>query len=489
MNLVKKAGQNIWKGIKNIGNGVGWFFHNVFARIALGKAAWSEATRITMETEAQKELKEEQTKINQEKEDEQEKTNQEIDKEEEIVELETEKNSVPFLAVQLSETKDLLNQKNHELVELYNKYKLEAPGIILTQNRKDVLRDLPKEEINSHYEKAIEKINEAPIKEKGKEEIKQKLLQSQIMLSKKRDLLEKVTPYESTEMNTLEKQITLKPSNELEIPNMELDKQENNLQKLNTEIEQLSEGLKENPDDFKIIDLKPKKENETLEEKKERLGIHVEYIQESKEPIVTSEDELNMMLKEYKPSLSEMKAGIILATTRAECTLNEIPMPNAICREPITLCKDFIPQKAMLDISQINKEKFMVGYEKKNIEVTKEGIIAGKYNDELKELGAFIWDKLSPEVEQDENARVSAGNLQAECNFAVSSGDTGKIAEKTSDIIIAAGNNVDLDDALTIETEIEEESEKQSLNDIIDNLNYDTPEEPAGEINISDIAI
>ena len=58
MNITKKIGNNVLKGLKNIGQKVEWFFHNVFARIALGKDAWNEAARINMETEAKKELKE-----------------------------------------------------------------------------------------------------------------------------------------------------------------------------------------------------------------------------------------------------------------------------------------------------------------------------------------------------------------------------------------------------------------------------------------------
>lgn len=58
MNIAKKIGNNVLKGLKNIGQKVEWFFHNVFARIALGKDAWNEAARINMETEAKKELKE-----------------------------------------------------------------------------------------------------------------------------------------------------------------------------------------------------------------------------------------------------------------------------------------------------------------------------------------------------------------------------------------------------------------------------------------------
>ena len=114
MNIAKKIGNNVLKGLKNIGQKVEWFFHNVFARIALGKDAWNEAARINMETEAKKELKE---------------FEQQHPKEEEIPEEQRE---------MLQEKTLEQEQKEPELSE--NERILHKLGI-LTDEKKDSVRD------------------------------------------------------------------------------------------------------------------------------------------------------------------------------------------------------------------------------------------------------------------------------------------------------------------------------------------------------------
>mgnify|MGYP000934887126 FL=1 len=264
----------------------------------------------------------------------------------------------------------------------------------------------------------------------------------------------------------------------------------NNFESLNTQIDELEKDLQENEESFQVVNLRPKKENETLEEKKARLGIDVISVQETEKPILTGEDELNEMLKQYKPSLQEMKTQLILAATRAESMLNEMPTIDAICKENISLCENIVQQNVALEISR-NDEKYNIGYAGKEISVTREGIMAGDYDNEIVEFGAFIWDKLSPEVEQDGSALADAGDLQALCNSAVASKDTNSISEKSNDINVLSGNNMDLDDMLTPETEVEDEIKREKLDDLLDNIDNSGPdvENPSNEIDVSDIAI
>ena len=149
-----------------------------------------------------------------------------------------------------------------------------------------------------------------------------------------------------------------------------------------------------------------------------------------------------------------------------------------------------VQQNVALEISR-NDEKYNIGYAGKEISVTREGIMAGDYDNEIVEFGAFIWDKLSPEVEQDGNARVDAGDLQALCNSAVASKDTNSISEKSNDINVLSGNNMDLDDMLTPETEVEDEIKREKLDDLLDNIDNGEPDadNPSNEIDVSDIAI
>ena len=65
----------------------------------------------------------------------------------------------------------------------------------------------------------------------------------------------------------------------------------NNFESLNTQIDELEKDLQENEESFQVVNLRPKKENETLEEKKARLGIDVISVQETEKPILTGEDE------------------------------------------------------------------------------------------------------------------------------------------------------------------------------------------------------
>ena len=50
---------------------------------------------------------------------------------------------------------------------------------------------------------------------------------------------------------------------------------------------------------------------------------------------------------------------------------------------------------------------------------------------------------------------------------------------------------MDLDDMLTPETEVEDEVKRESLDDLLDNIDNDEPdvENPSNEIDVSDIAI
>lgn len=482
MNIAKKIGNNVLKGLKNIGQKVEWFFHNVFARIALGKDAWNEAARINMETEAKKELKEfEQQHPKKEVPEEQQEVLQEKTPKQEQKEPELSENERI-----LHRTEESLDMTAEKLNNLYCKHKLPTPGIILVHNREDVL-NLSKREIETEFQKAFKQIENSPLKEKEKLLFYRGLGQSQVLLNRKQKYVDKVL--NEDHKNEIKESEHDQPEMQKETESV-IDSS-NNFEALNTQMDELEKDLQENEESFQVVNLRPKKENETLEEKKARLGIDVISVQETEKPILTGEDELNEMLKQYKPSLQEMKTQLILATTRAESMLNEIPTIDAVCKENISLCENIVQQNVALEISR-NDEKYNIGYAGEEISVTREGIMAGDYDNEIVEFGAFIWDKLSPEVEQDGNALVDAGDLQALCNSAAASKDTNSISEKSSDINISSGNNMDLDDMLlTPETEVEDEVKRERLDDLLDNIDNGEPdvENPSNEMDVSDIAI
>ena len=330
MNITKKIGNNVLKGLKNIGQKVEWFFHNVFARIALGKDAWNEAARINMETEAKKELKEfEQQHPKEEVPEEQQEMLQEKKFEQEQKERELSENERI-----LHRTKESLDMTAEKLNNLYCKHKLPTPGIILAHNREDVL-NLSKEEVETEFQKAFKQIENSPLKEKEKNLFYRGLGQSQVLLNRKQKYMDKAL--NESHKNEIKESEHDQPEIQKETESV-IDSS-NNFESLNTQIDELEKDLQENEESFQVVNLRPKKENETLEEKKARLGIDVISVQETEKPILTGEDELNEMLKQYKPSLQEMKTQLILAATRAESMLNEMPTIDAICKENISLCE------------------------------------------------------------------------------------------------------------------------------------------------------
>lgn len=194
---------------KAIGHGFSWFFHNVFARVVLGKDAFNEAVKMNMEREMQEEVDAAKKQLNQEKESDQNQEKELIEPEIKEEPIEVRKLSVRKLSqkdiseMSLDDQKQALEITQKGLQQAAKQFIDLLPPKIekkLGENEKDLaflegikLKDGMESSLSNrmtkiHYDRMFDLIQNAHIKKDLKKELTDYLQSTQALLKQSRQL-------------------------------------------------------------------------------------------------------------------------------------------------------------------------------------------------------------------------------------------------------------------------------------------------------------